>query len=436
MVSVTVGVLSVRGSIADSLARGAGGRQRPGVVWPVQTHRARRSALGWGTVRGGATAKGMVVSAVDTRATPPQGKRRWERGHAAAVVAALVVVGVALALPSPQPSQPSQPSTAPPPARLTAVWPGATPVPLTGVLPDGSTYRPSVVVDATTSIGVATTPDMETARLVVRRADTVRAIHAVPTGRATIAAVTLVDDQIVWAEVAAQTTGDGAQTSIWRTGLTGGAVRRLAAHPGDMIARDSAYDLLVADGTVHWAVAIADGERGEIRSIGLAGGSVRVRPLDRDFGLTAWPWATTSTSGEPGSVELLNLSTGERRVVSAGPEEFLSCSPSWCRVVTLVDDGQEIEYSIRRGDGSDAREFGDTPMNVDVALMDRFEVLAADAESGPAGRLSLYDIASGRTVLLADSAAGTVGSDGRHLWWSTGDNEVLQWHVVDLRRLT
>jgi hypothetical protein len=365
--------------------------------------------------------------------TTSDGRGPPERSYAPSVVAALVVVGVALALPAPRPEQPAATPQVP---RLSTVWPDAKPLTLPGVLADGSTYRPYVMVDATTSIGVATTPDQDTSRLVVRRADAVREVHAVPAAVATVAAVTVVDDQVVWAEVAAQATGDGSETTVWRTGLAGGAAQRLAAHPGDMISRDSAYDLLVADGTVHWAVALDEGQRGEIRSVRLDGGPVRVRPLDRGFGLTAWPWATTSTGGEPGSVELLNLSTGERRGVPAGPEEFLTCSPTWCRVTTLVEDGQEIAYSIRRGDGSDAREFGDTPMNVDVALMDRYEVLASDTVNGPAQRLSLYDLTSGQTVLLADTATGTVGSDGRHLWWSTGDNEVLQWYVVDLRRLT
>jgi hypothetical protein len=184
-------------------------------------------------------------------------------------------------------------------------------------------------------------------------------------------------------------------------------------------------------------VEAAGSERSEIRSVSVQGGHIRARPLDRLFGLTAWPWATTSTSGEPGEAYLVNLSTGEQRVAPAGPEEFLACSPAWCRVTTLVDDGQDVEYAIRRWDGSDERPLTGAPISSDVALLDRFDLLGSTADDGPRSyqRLSLYDIANNRTVVVADATTGTVGTRGGFLWWSTGDNETRQWRVLDLRQL-
>ena len=374
------------------------------------------------------------------------------------LVVALAAVGVALAMPSPQPARPP---TTPQPLRLAGVWPDAKPVTIPGTLSTGASYQPSVVVDPTTSIGLANGSDATTTRLVIRTGETVRTLREMNNERGeALAAVTVVGRQIFWAETAdtaetantadtadtadtaepAETpdngTGTGTgQTILWRADLDGGALRRLGTDPGLIYSRDSAYDLQVVDGSVYWVAT--DGQRGDVRSVPVEGGRVRVRALDRAYGLTAWPWATTSTNGDPGDVELLNLTSGERRQAPAGPDEFLSCGPDWCRVTTLIDDGQNIAYGIRRYDGSDERELTDTPMNVDVALLNRFELLASEPSDSvrPYQRLSLYDLTTGRSVVVADALTGPVGDHGDYLWWSTGDNETLQWHAIDLRQL-
>jgi hypothetical protein len=357
---------------------------------------------------------------------------RGNRRVYASLAVALGVVGVALALPSPQPAKPP---VAPKALRLADVWPGAKPVTIPGTLPTGASYQPSVVIDPTTSIGVANGADAATTSLVIRAGEAVHTLREMNNERGeALAAVTVADGRIYWAETAETGTGTG-QTTVWRADLDGGAARRLVSDPGLIYSRDSAYDLQVVDGSVHWVAS--DGERGDVRSVPVDGGPVRVRALARPFGLTTWPWATSSTSGDPGDAELLNLVSGERRRAPGGPEEFLSCSPQWCRVTTLIDDGQNIAYGIRRADGSDERELADTPMNVDVALTNRFELLASEPSDSvrPYQRLSLYDLTTGRSVVVADALTGPVGDHGDYLWWSTGDNETLQWHVLDLRQL-
>jgi hypothetical protein len=351
------------------------------------------------------------------------------------IAVALAAVGVALAMPSPQPARPP---TTPQPLRLAGVWPDAKPVTIPGTLSTGAAYQPSVIVDPTTSIGVANGSDATVTHLVIRTGETVRTLRAMDNERGeAVAAVTVVDGRIFWAETAETAgTADGTgQTTVWRADVDGGAVRRLATDRGLIYSRDSAYDLQVVDGSVYWVTT--DGERADVRSVPVDGGPVRVRALDRAFGLTAWPWATTSTTGDPGDVELLNLVSGERRLAPGGPEEFLSCAPDWCRVTTLIDDGQNIAYGIRRPDGSEERELTDTPMNVDVALLKRFELLPSEPSDSvrPYQRLSLYDLTTGRSVVVADALTGPVGDHDDHLWWSTGDNETLQWHVLDLRQL-
>ena len=49
--------------------------------------------------------------------------------------------------------------------------------------------------------------------------------------------------------------------------------------------------------------------------------------------------------------------------------------------------------------------------------------------------LSLYDITTGRTDLVAADIASVQGR-GSMLWWSTGTGEELAWHCIDLRALS
>jgi hypothetical protein len=46
----------------------------------------------------------------------------------------------------------------------------------------------------------------------------------------------------------------------------------------------------------------------------------------------------------------------------------------------------------------------------------------------------LYDLKT-RSLSLVTANAGRIACRGGVLWWSTGDNETLTWHAVDLRRL-
>ena len=71
----------------------------------------------------------------------------------------------------------------------------------------------------------------------------------------------------------------------------------------------------------------------------------------------------------------------------------------------------------------------------EVAVLDRFEILA---EPGPNSDLTgtaallVYDITTERTVLV-DPAADGAFTKGGMLWWSTGDQDTIVWHTIDLR---
>jgi hypothetical protein len=85
-------------------------------------------------------------------------RQRW---RSIPIVAAVLVVLVALALPSPvPPAVATVPASGP--ARLADVWPAARPITLPAELSDGFMLQPLFVIDATTLLGLATSPDVST----------------------------------------------------------------------------------------------------------------------------------------------------------------------------------------------------------------------------------------------------------------------------------
>jgi hypothetical protein len=325
---------------------------------------------------------------------------------------------------------------------LADVWPRAKVVTISSTLTDGTAFQPFLAIDATTVVGIATSPDLATSRLVVRSGDgDVRVLRALQgTQGASLAAVAKDGDQLYWLELSEG--ADGVRmTTLWRAGLSAGPARSLAMDGGDLLYYDSAYDLQIAGGRAFWAAAGAEGG-GEIHSVPVDGGTVTVRQLDRLYALSAWPWVTSSAGARPGDVQLLNLTTGEKRTVPAGPSEILTCTPVWCRVTTLVNQGQSIRFEVQHSDGTARQKTGTgsmTPVNTDVALLDRFEAVSATAASGAAGytqQLWLRDLKTSKTVLVDDKVTATIGSRGVFVWWSTGDNETVTWHLLDLRQLS
>jgi hypothetical protein len=191
---------------------------------------------------------------------------------------------------------------------------------------------------------------------------------------------------------------------------------------------------------LYWVAAPrGSGQHTELRSVATSGGRVDVRTLPGDDVLTTWPWLTTSP-GAGGRTQLDNLTTGAHRTVPAPPNQMLTCTPAWCRMV--ADNVQNATgIDLIRPDGTDRRRIGDadaTALADDVALRDRFEVLATPTPtSSPTiviERIRLYDIAHRRSVLITP-AASNAGARGDYVWWATGDNETLAWHALDLRTL-
>jgi len=346
-----------------------------------------------------------------------------------ALGAALAIAVVLLALPRPKQPVPAGPLT------LASVWPSAVVVDLPGRLPDGTTFTPLYHLDALTVVGTAT--DGSSMRLVLRGGEgLLRELRRLPARSAPqFFGFAAAGDDLVWAE------SDGlGSTSLWRTSWrSADPPVALTADTGDAVFFNSLYELVVADGSVHWvAAARGDSVVTEVRSVPLAGGAVSVSRVDGAFALSAWPWMVSAGTGP---VALRDLESGQVVRVPAAATELVTCAVAWCRVLVLAGEAEPARLDLMRPDGTDRRRVAGGAVSAsvtDVAVLDRFEVLSqTGSEGSPTSnqQLLLYDISARRTVTVA-VGVGMVLCRGGVLWWSTGDSETLAWHAVDLRTLT
>lgn len=374
--------------------------------------------------------------------TPDGERRRGNRaGPLIGLVTAVVAAAVLVALP-PVGGGPAD-RTGSTPETVDQVWPEARRAELPANLADGPAYSPGFFLDVRESVGTAPSPDGRFLRLVRRAADgTVRELRRLPIdGAPQFGGFTRTGDALAWSETTSDERGSG-RTELWWIDLaTGGPARRITADTGDLVFFNSQYDMVIEGDQLHWvAVAPGDEVATEIRSVPLGGGRVSVRTERGAWARSAWPWLVSAGAGEAGPVRLWDLAARKIKDVPASSAELISCSPAWCRVLLLADDGPG-RIELMRPDGSQRRPVagGDaTAALADVAVADRFEVLSlADAQRSATGnqRLSLYDLREERTVTVAEGV-GMVLCRAGVLWWSTGGLDATLWHTLDLRSLS
>jgi hypothetical protein len=355
----------------------------------------------------------------------------------------LAVIGLLLALPAPHRpavgvTASASPSPTGPPA-LASVWPRARPFTIPATLPDGGTYTPTVLVDASTSIGTVTSADGQRTDLAVVPATGPQRVlqsQSVNDG-GSFDGVTVTADRVYWMHTLSDSNGR-AHVTLWRAALSGGPAAQVTADTGAPVFYGSRYDVQQVGDRLYWAAARPDRpDQTELRSVALTGGAVAVRVLDGAWSLSAWPWLVTAPGATGTPMRLRNLETGAVTPVNVPASKQASCSPTWCRI---VPDSGGTETDLLRPDGSDRRVIGDSgaaAIDSDVALLDRFEVLMSIISSSgqiTVSRLALYDIRTKRSVVV-DNAASNAGGRGDFIWWATGDNETLAWHGLDLREL-
>jgi hypothetical protein len=354
----------------------------------------------------------------------------------AALGVALIAIGVLVAMPEPQWATTAQPPLDEAPSALNLPESVTTPAKLA----DGADYTPRLFLAADTSIGQAPTRDGRALRLVL----------VTPSAATELRQVDLEDQPqfdgfaasggtVVWAESVTTASG-GTRTSIWRSGWRNRPSPSVVTdQTGEVTFAGSQYDVVVHSGRVYWTAA-ATGGATSVRSVALDGAGLTTKRLAGSFALTAWPWAVTVDGGRGKPVELVNYDTDARQSVVTSDEETVVCSPQWCRVIVLGAESL-TRMELVRPDGSGRRPLAGTeatPTLVDVALLDRFVPLATDRGAG-AG-LSLFDITTGQTELIAADASSVRGS-GAMLWWSGpadgSDDPGAEptWRALDLRSL-
>jgi hypothetical protein len=345
-----------------------------------------------------------------------------------ALAAALVVGGWLLFTPA---SRDAGPAVAPSGAgTVTATLrPGVTPARLA----DGTPYTPLLYLDTATSVGTAPSADGRTERLLLRGAGTPRELRSVPKDRfPQWLGLTAADGVLYWAESSATAAGP-YETWLWRAPVAAaaGPPVALTADTGAVVFFDSQYDLVVADGRLHWVAATPDdAPKTEVRSVTVEGGAVTTEVIDGRYRWSAWPWLL---SVDPGAATLLNRADGQRRAVPASAAETVLCTPVWCRAIAETASGRNL-VDVMHADGSDRRRLPAdvNAIGVDVGLLDRFELLTG--VEGESLRLLAYDLPTGRTMVLAGDV-GVVTARAGMVWWSTGSPDPTQWQVLDLRQL-
>ena len=359
--------------------------------------------------------------------------RRWRPrvrhvALAAAVAAALLLVALPATRRTPAPTGPQ------PVARA---WPGAQSAEFPGSLADGPAYEPKLFLDARVSVGTAPSPDATALRLVLRAAEgALRELRRLPmTGNPQFDGITSDGDTLAWAETV--TAGDRGRTRMYVADLrTPGPPRMLTADTGDVVFFGSGHDLVIAEQRLRWAASGGDGSTA-LRSVALTGGPVETRTEPGSWAQAAWPWLISGGADRIGAIQVRNLADGRTTDVPMSGVESTVCGPAWCRVLVQSAGGLD-RIDVMRPDGRDRRTIADGSAGaavVDVAVLDRFEILAV---AGPddavvtSARLQVYDIATGRTVDVADGV-DDVASRGGVLWWSTGEDEATRWHSLDLR---
>jgi hypothetical protein len=325
-----------------------------------------------------------------------------------------------------------------PPGRVdaAAAWPQAQRADIAGNLADGPVFQPVFFIDARTAVGTAPSPDGAQLRLLVRAADGgVRELRRMPIDTGSqFAAFTPDGDRLAWAE-----TSGGGGTRMWIADLAaGGPARQLTADTGDALFFDSQYDMVIADGRLHWT-ASGGGTTPvtEVRSVALTGGPVTVRKEPGTWVLTAWPWLADGFGDRTGTTRLRDMSGFRDVKVPSSGAELVTCTPTWCRLMVMNGEGVvRVEVMHPDGTGRERVAGGEAAAALtDVMLLDRFEVLSEarpDSDVTGSERLLVYDATTKGTVDLA-AEAQSAAYRGGVLWWSTGDQDNTVWHTIDLR---
>jgi hypothetical protein len=332
------------------------------------------------------------------------------------------------------------------PSTLTGAWPTARPFDIPGTVLSGWTYRPQVIVAGGESVGTATSPDGATVSLVdvvsSRSPVSVRVVQGgLDARKVSFDAFAVTESDVYFMRNTTNNAGFGVE-SLWRLPRVGGPPVQVVADAGEALFDGSINDLQVAGSTLRWiATAPTDPSRTLLESMALPAGPVHTRLLDGQYTLTTYPMMYSGQLRDPATPELTNSMTGAVTTVHITQPSGSYCDPQWCVMLASNVDGGFI-VQLCHPDGTALARLGDANTNLataDPTLLDRFVALTEQSQAAinavnPTAQLWLYDIANHHSVEITAASATTVGAGG-WLWWSTGDNETLTWHALDLTTL-
>jgi hypothetical protein len=334
---------------------------------------------------------------------------------------------------------------APNPATLAGAWPTARPFDMPATVLSGQSYTPQVIVAAGVSIGTVKTPDGTGISLVevtsTRTPATVRVLQSgLSSSKVSYDAFAVTGTDVYAMRNTTNDDGAGVE-SLWRIPRAGGRPTLLLADAGGALFQGSADDLQVADGTLRWiATAPQDPSATLLDSMPLPAGPVRSRLLSDQYTLTTYPMLFTSQPRDSPAPTLTDSITGQVTAMHTTQPGTL-CDPLWC-ILQAADDTGANTVQLCHPDGRECARLGDANTSLvttDPTLSDRFVALLEQQPTmanspNPTVQVFLYDIGRRRTVEVTNAASATFGA-GRWLWWSTGDNETLAWHALDINTL-
>ncbi|GGK25693.1 hypothetical protein GCM10010124_17840 [Pilimelia terevasa] len=364
------------------------------------------------------------------RAVPPR-TLLGAGGVAAAVVAAVVL----LAQPAAPPAAPPAPGDGSVP--IAQAWPAVrVSAAHAGNLADNTTFTPRLFVTPDLAVGMARTPDGAHLRVVLRGVDgTTTEVNRSPSADDPIFnGFTVADPRTVVYAESHSVKGEFA-TTIWRVDVPTGKASVVTTDTGNATFRKSAFDLVVAEGKVHW---LTGGNikyiPAELRSVPVGGGPVTRQSVPTLLSLSTWPYLTSAESALSVAAKVYHLKTRREVTVPTTPTESVKCSATWCRIGVSGPNGLS-RIDVMHPDGSGRTRMAGPVGSVmnDVAVAGRFEPfsLPEDPMTGTI-TLRLYDLATGQVVEIARGAA-VVEAQGTMLWWSIGEpGKSYTWHAADL----
>jgi len=309
------------------------------------------------------------------------------------------------------------------------------------LLEDGSNYTLRYVVDASRTIGVAAAPDRLAFGVVVVAGDRIVArLRELPAESGPFFdAFIWYEGSIYWTETTIGPEGTDV-TQLWAAMVAAqdvGEPRLVVPDMGFVSLSGSAYDVIVAEGTITWAAVAGAGQPGTlVRSVPVAGGNVTESAWPGAWRQIARPWLASTT---PGATVLLNQSTGEQVTVPGSDVARTSCTPDRCRV-TVTSASDSVRLELVAPDGADRiRVAGPRTKfaTIEPLALGRYELLYEFGGDLAPGQmwLLLYDDTSGTTAEVETGIESLVNVRDGWAWWLAGDISAPVWHVLNLASL-